>query len=419
MNILVVNWTWYPSGGDWTYVENICSLYEQNGHRVIPFSMQDEKNRPSDFEKYFIGHIDYKELHKQNKVLAGMTVLTKSIYSNEAVHNLKQLLKEIKIDLAHLNIIHRYITPGILKVLKQAGIPIVWTLHDYTILCPESTFVSNGQICEACKGGKFYNAALKKCKKNSFLASSVAGLENYVHQFLGYYQFVDYFISPSKFHYEKFKEFGVFGDRLHQLYHSYDTAKFLPVLEEHTGLSERYILFVGRLEKIKGVQTLLRAMKECPDIRLRIAGDGTEEKDLKEFASRNCPGQVRFEGKKSRDQVRNLISQSDFLVCPSEWYEVLGFTIIEAMLLGKPVIGADIGAISETVIHEQTGLLYPAGDANKLAAAIQRLYDFPDLIKSLGNSAREHVVNLTNPDKHYQRLQDIIPALRNKDEHSD
>src|ERR1035437_5855007 len=127
MNILVANWTWYPSGGDWTYIENLCKLYEQNGHKVIPFSMKDERNYVTEYSKYFIEKIDYKELNKDRTILNGIKVLTKSIYSNEAKHKIKWLLEENRIDLVHLNNIHHYITTSILSVIKEKAIPIIWT----------------------------------------------------------------------------------------------------------------------------------------------------------------------------------------------------------------------------------------------------------------------------------------------------
>ena len=126
----MVNWTWYPSGGDWTYIENLSFVYKSNGHQIIPFSMQHNENFESEYSKFFIKKIDYKSLHQKNKFVAGLDVISRGIYSFEAVNKLKALLKHVKIELAHINIIHRYITPSILKVLKDNGIPIVWTLHD-------------------------------------------------------------------------------------------------------------------------------------------------------------------------------------------------------------------------------------------------------------------------------------------------
>lgn len=407
----MVNWTWYPSGGDWTYVENLKEIYEANGHHVIPFSMIDEKNLPTPYSQYFIKKIDYKELNKKNKIIAGFEVLSKSIYSFEAINQLKRLLKNHKVGLAHLNLIHRYLTPAILRILKEANIPIVWTLHDYTIICPESTFISNNIICEACKGGNFYEATIKKCKKNSILASGVASLENYVYHFLNYYSYVDYFICPSKFHYLKFKEFNFFNDRLFQVYHSYKGNNLFQKNYKREKASQRFIVYVGRLEKIKGVLTLLRAMKNCKDINLKIIGDGSQENELKNFTLKENLKNVEFLGKKNKEEILTVLDESDFLVCPSEWYEVLGFTIVEAMFMNKPVIGSNIGAIPELVIDNETGLLFESGNAENLSKKIKYLYSQPEMILNLGIKAGKYIRELTNPSQYYENLKSFISCL--------
>ncbi|MEO6979060.1 MAG: hypothetical protein ABI113_11800, partial [Mucilaginibacter sp.] len=109
MNILVVNWAWYPTGGDWTYVENVVNIYQQQGHHVVPFSMKDDRNLPSEYNKYFIENIDYKKVNKRS-ISAGVKVVMKSIYSFEAQENLEKLLDDVNIDFAHINVIHHYIT---------------------------------------------------------------------------------------------------------------------------------------------------------------------------------------------------------------------------------------------------------------------------------------------------------------------
>ncbi len=138
LNILIVNWTWFPSGGDWTYIENLCKFYESLGHTAIPFSMTNEKNLPNPFSEYFISNIDYRELNKNKTLLSGLKAVKNSIYSTQAKSNLKILLDRHHIDLVHLNNIHHYLTPAsIIPEIKKKNIPIIWTLHDYVILCPE------------------------------------------------------------------------------------------------------------------------------------------------------------------------------------------------------------------------------------------------------------------------------------------
>ncbi|HEY8928017.1 MAG TPA: glycosyltransferase family 4 protein [Mucilaginibacter sp.] len=410
MNILVVNWAWYPTGGDWTYVENVVNMYNQKGHHVVPFSMKDERNLPTPYSEYFIENIDYKKVNKRS-ITTGVKVVMKSIYSSEAQRNLERLLNDVQIDFAHINVIHHYITPTILKILKKRNIPIIWTLHEYTPICPDSIFVSHGEVCERCYGGKFYNCITHSCKKGSYLASTVAALENYVHKYLNYYEYVDHYVCASVFQREKYKQFGFFEDKLVQIYHGYDYTEVEKVKLLPAETQERYIVFVGRLEKIKGIHTLLKAMQGCPDIQLKVVGDGTQDAELRAFKDAHQLNNVTFLGKKNKHDTLKVIKDADFLICPSECYEVLGFTAVEGMALGKPVIGAAIGGIPEMVLHNQTGLLFQPGDAITLGSHIKQLYADESLRVELGKNAFEHIRKLVDNETHFQNLRKLIPSL--------
>ncbi|MBD3747875.1 MAG: glycosyltransferase family 4 protein [Sphingobacteriales bacterium] len=412
MNILMVNWTWFPSGGDWTYIENMTKIYQDHSHQVIPFSMHHEQNMPTPYQKYFVKHINYRAINQKPKLTDSLKVLTKSIYSKEAVKNITELLQKESIDLVHLNLIHHYLTPAIIKPIKEAGIPIIWTLHDYTILCPEGTFFSNNQVCEDCKVGKFYQATIHKCKKQSTLASLVATLDNYSQHFLNFYDDVDYFICPSKFVYQKFLDFGFQTAKLHHIYHSYDLRDFkLKAKANDVQNTKPFIVFVGRLETYKGVWTLLKAMKSCKNVALKIIGTGSLEEDLKAFAQSEGLNHVSFEGKKPKEEVLNIIRQSEFLICPSEWYEVFGFILAEAMLMEKPVIGSRIGAIPEMVIDGKTGFLFSHGNERELAEKINILYQDKALAKKMGKQAAVLINEISDPSHYYQQLKKVVPIL--------
>jgi glycosyltransferase involved in cell wall biosynthesis len=374
--------------------------------------MKDDRNFPTEYSKYFIDKIDYKELNKHKNISNGIKVLTKSIYSVEAKRKIKLLLEDNQVDLVHLNNIHHYITPSILSVIKKRKIPVILTLHDYTILCPENSFISNGVICEKCRGGHYYQCAFNRCKKNSYLASSAAALENYIHKLLKVYSYVDYFICPSIFLFNKFKEYGFYTDKLIQVYYSYDLFNINNVKKNDivTG-NERYIVFVGRLEKIKGIYTLLNAMKLIPDIKLKIIGDGTQDEALKMYKNENNLQNVEFLGKRSKEEVLSILYNSEFLICPSEWYEVLGSVNLEAMLLGKPIIGSRIGAIPEMVIDGETGLLFEPGNYKKLSEKIKTLFNNKELIQKMSQNASSRIKNLMSYENHFKELKKIIPNL--------
>src|SRR5262249_15741362 len=148
----------------------------------IPFSMENERNFPSPYSEFFIKNINYRELNKNKTLFSGLKAVKNSIYSTEAKSKLRLLLEKKHIDIVHLNNIHHYLTPAsIIPEIKKKKIPIIWTLHDYVILCPNTTFISQEKVCEKCKGGKYYQCIINKCKKQSLSASFVAALESYAN----------------------------------------------------------------------------------------------------------------------------------------------------------------------------------------------------------------------------------------------
>jgi glycosyltransferase involved in cell wall biosynthesis len=409
LNILMVNWVWFQVGGDWTYVDNVRKLYQGKGHNVIPFAMKSDKDSESyGYDKYFVDFIDYKKLNANKGVISGIKALTKSIYSKQAKVNMERLLTDTKIDIAHLHNINHYITPSILPVLKKHKVPIVWTLHDYTLICPENSFISHGSICEKCKGGQFIQCGINKCKKGSYLASSLAGLENYVHRYMHLFKHVDYFLCPSEFLYKKFYEFDFFKDklRLTNLCFNFNNE----ALASQVKTDEKYILYVGRLEKIKGISTLLKAVSGL-DIPLKIVGGGNLQAEIQAFIDTNNLTNVQLLGHKTLPEVYNLITNAQFTVCPSEWYENYPFSVIEAMSFKKAIVGARIGGIPELIMNEKTGLLFESFNADDLREKIVRLWNDDNLKKELGDNAHKFISNQVSYDRHYGILRDIYSNL--------
>lgn len=413
LSILIVNWTWYPSGGDWTYVENLCKFYESLGHEVIPFSMMNEKNFISPFAEYFISNIDYQTLNRNKTFFNGFAAVKNSIYSSEAKSKLKSLLDKHHIDIVHLNNIHHYLTPAsIIPEIKRRNIPIIWTLHDYVILCPNTTFISNDTICEKCLGGKFYNCVVNRCKKQSIPASFVAALESYAINFSNPYKFIDYFICPSEFIKKKFESFGFDSTKLKQVYNLFDINSIF-TYKEHLPITDRkpYIVYVGNILKVKGIFTLVKAMVGL-DLDLYIIGGGEHFEELKTLVKSGDMSNVHVMGKMQKEEVFHYVKYSAFVVVPSEWYENLPYSLIEALLLAKPVLGADIGGIPELVLNEITGRLFQPGNATDLRSKIQAMMADNHTLTQMGNNAKEHVLKLVNYEAFGKKLSPIFESLK-------
>lgn len=411
MTILVVNWAWYPSGGDWTAIENLARLYEQNGHTVVPFSMKDQRNLRTVYDRYFIDNIDYKELNADRSLSNSIKVLRRSIYSYESRKKLGELLRDVKVDLAHLHNLGPQITCSILSLLKKNNVPIIWTLHDYGLLCPATTFVRRGRICERCRGNRFSWCTIGKCKKNSFLASFVASLAAYSRQIQDIRQYIDLFICPSQMLYNKFLEFGFEATKLAQIHNPFDIDNLgKPFRQIAPGYGD-YILYVGRIEQMKGVFSLIQSMETIPDVNLILVGDGTELDTCKKLVAARNAKNVFFLGKVGKDEVFGLIQNSLFVVCPSEWYENMPYSIVEAMLLGKPVVGSRIGGIPEFVVDRYTGLTFEPANIRDLADKINCLLWDQEKREAYGRNARDHMTRLVSFDSHYRRMKEVFRNL--------
>jgi len=417
MKILLVNWSWYPTGGDWTYVDNVRALYEMHGHEVIPLSTINEKNVPVKQPAYFVNSPDYKQLNKNKSLLNSYKAVRSSIVSSDALKKVEQALAENDIQIAHLHNIHHYITPAIIWKLKKAGVKIIWSLHDYKIICPESLFISNGKICEKCIGGNFFHCTINKCKKNSLPASMLASADAYFYHKSGIYKKVDAYLCPSNFLKNKFSSFGFSDSRLHVSNLCYNIPLIDNFIKEYdniatTGKQERYILYVGRIENIKGIRTLIYAVKGS-GIKLKIAVTGAADEELRAFVKVEQLNNIEFLGFQNKQSVFELTHHSEFVVCPSEWYENFPFSVIESFLFSKPVVGSNIGGIPELVKHGETGYLFEPGNVNDLREKLIALWNDDFTAKEMGKKARTHVYGIVNFETHWTKLNFVINSIIN------
>jgi len=157
-------------------------------------------------------------------------------------------------------------------------------------------------------------------------------------------------------------------------------------------LSQRVILYVGRLEKIKGVQYALHALREVlathPDTQFVIAGTGTYEQTLKELSAQlNLEDKVSFVGHASREELYQHYMKARCVVMPSVWPEPFGKVGIEALSVGRPVVASAVGGISEWLIDGETGVLVPPADAQALSGALLRLFSDNDLVERMSSHA--------------------------------
>lgn len=402
----MVNTRHFYGGGDSTYTFNLSDLLARHGHEIAFFAMQDNRNLPDPNADLFVSPIDFRELNQHKTLANGVKVLTRTIYSTEARRKFATLLDRSSPDIIHLQNFLNHITPSILFEARQRGLRVVWTLHDYGLVCPNSHFLIDrtGRICEACQGGHYYQAIFKRCKKDSLLASGMAAFEAYCNRWMRVLKKVDAFLTPSGFLKSKLLENGFDEKQVHHL------PLFLPQRNFWEGDQDQgYLLFLGRLEAIKGIEVLIEAARRAKEVSLLIAGSVGEP--LASRLPEILPENAKYVGLKHGQELTDLTHNALAVVLPSIWYENQPFSILEAFASGKPVIASDLGGMTELVAHGERGLLVKPGDPAELADAMHRAVTNRTLMKVMGRNARQYALDNHSPETHYQFLMKIYSQV--------
>jgi glycosyltransferase involved in cell wall biosynthesis len=401
--LLAINNYYYPRGGAEVLFLEHNRMFENVGWQVVPFAMRHGKNLPTPWVDYFPDEIEFGADYG----LAGKLVRApRVIYSRQARQRMRGLLDAVQPGIAHVHNIYHHLSPSVLPLLKQRGIPIVMTLHDLKLACPAYTMMCGGKPCERCRGGKLYNVAVNRCIKGSLALSGLVMVEAYVHRALGLYaNNVDRFVVPSRFLLEKLVQWGWARERFIHIPNFVDIDRFRPGTEPG-----RRFVYCGRLDELKGIETLVRAaaLAQQP---VTLIGSGPLEKRLRALSA-ELGADVHFPGYLTKDALVAAIAQARAVVVPSECHENAPLALLEAYAAGRPVIGSRIAGIPELVREDETGLLYPAGDVAALADALTRAAALPETrISAMGAAARAWVEKDFNAAVYLERQLALYDSL--------
>jgi glycosyltransferase involved in cell wall biosynthesis len=398
---LLVNTRHFWGTGDSTYTLNLAELLHSKGHEVVFFAMQDRRNLPDANDDLFVSHIDFRELSRHKNLVTGFRVLERFIYSTEARRKFSQMLDRFMPDIVHLQTIHAHITPSVILEAKKHGLPVVWTLHDYKLICPNAFYLidATGEICEACGRSQYYQPVLNRCKKGSFLPSSIVALEAYAHRLMRVREHVDTFLAPSIFLRNKYIEKGFSPGKVHQLPHFLRAEMFQT---DYSDRDEGYLLFLANLKPYKGIRPLLEACRLAPEIRLILAGQ--VEEPLASRLPTILPPNAHYVGMKHGEELLQLLHNALAVILPSLVYECQPFTILEAFACGKPVVASDLGGMTELVKASKGGLLVPPGDVQALAKAMRWMATHFTEAREMGHSAREYAREKHGAESHYEQI---------------
>lgn len=398
ITVLNVGQNYYINGGSDRYLFSMSALLQEKGHRVIPFASAQPRNLPSQWADYFPPSVDFQNPKPRD--------ILNFVYSVSAAGAIRKLITSAAPDVAHLHIYYGQLTASILGPLKARGIPIVQTLHEFKTVCPTYSLFSQGEICEACEGRHFWRAATRRCNRGSFLRSALSATEAYVSRWAGAIDKVDHFIAVSDFLRDKVISLGLPADKVTTIHNFMDCTGIDPA--DQPG---NYLLYFGRLERIKGIYTLLEAVTPLIDTPVFIVGDGSEMIPLQHEIGERGLKHVKLLGFKQGAELENLIRGCICTIAPSEWYETFGLTLVESFAHGRPVVASRIGGMTEVVDDGMDGFLVPPGDAVALRERLEWMTIHRTEAVEMGHRGRAKVELKFSPAHHYQQLMGVYKEL--------
>ena len=375
--VLSVHNAYRQAGGEDGVVADEMALLRSHGHEVF-------------------------EMRRDNAEIDAMSrsrLALQTLWSVRTHRQVLALIERCRPDVVHVHNTLPLISPSVYWACAQAGVPVVQTLHNFRIACPQAMFLREGRICESCIGRTPLPALRHGCYRDSRLQTAVVASMVTLHRGLGTWRDkVSRYIALNEFCRAKFVQSGLPPERV------MIKPNFANVGRDDDAGPRKGFLFAGRLAPEKGVAVLARAWEGNSELELEVAGVGPERALLE-----GLPG-VTMRGLLAQPELRQAMRGAVALVLPSLWYENFPRTLVESYGSGLPVIASRLGAMAELVEHGVTGLLFEPGDAEALRVALRWAHEHPRRMAEMGTNARARFDALYTADINYGRLLEIYRA---------
>ena len=381
--VLALHNRYVVPGGEEVAFASETALLEARGHRVVKYVVQNEP-----FSGWRKG-----------------TVGVGALWSEGSYRAVQRLIDESEPTVVHCHNTFPLISPSVYYAARRRGVPVVQTIHNYRLVCVNGLLFRDGRPCGDCVGKRVaWPGVRNACYHNSTLQStSVAGMVA-LHRMVGTWsRQVSAFVAPTFLSRSMLLKVGAPSDKVHIV------PNFVPTDPGVGRHGSDYILFVGRLSHEKGIETFVQALRALGGtVRARIVGGGPLEAwVMQEIRSMD---NVSYHGSVSKEQVAELMKDATALIVPSLCFEVFPTVIVEAFATGLPVIASGHGAMAEILEDGQTGVLFPAGDADALAHAIRSVMEDSGLRLGLARAGRANFDARYDAGHHYESLVRVYEA---------
>jgi len=365
-------------------VENEKKLLESRGHKVVLYTRNNS---------------DLDSLGLMGKLMLPIN----TVFSIKTYNEVKAIIKKEKIDILHVHNTLNLVSPSVYYAGFACKIPVVQTVHNFRLLCPGATFYRDGKICEDCLGHGLGCAIRHKCYRGSFINTLASVMTLQIHRLIGTYKKLNYICLTD---FNKKKLLNLKGIKESQIFIKPNFTSAKNTIDSASDKKDGYI-FVGRLEKIKGIDVLLKAWRILGDKapKLTICGSGDLEDKCKKYIEKYGLSCVDLLGQTPNDVVKELIQQSKALIFSTQVYEGFPVTIAESFMMHTPVIVGDIGNAGSLIEDGVTGRKFVYNSPESLAKIVEE-YESDDIEDMCDKAYEVYLKNYTE-DMNYAMLMDI------------
>ena len=396
-------------GAEGVHLDHLA-LFRDRGWECAEFAMDHRDNEPSPWQGYF------PERFEPESGLRTLSTAARFFHSEESRRKFTRLLDDFRPDVIHMHGVYHHLTNAIFKPARQRGIPIVYTLHDYKLICPAYHFYTERKgVCEGCGGGKQWRCLTGRCTGGSLFKDALYALDGLAQWHGGTPRAaIDRFVGPCRFIVDKFAEHGFDRDKLRYVPNFFESTDDAPVsaadVEALRRQHGRFVLFFGRLSAEKGVDVLIDAAAEAA-VTLVIVGDGPKRAEL-EARARDSGAACVFTGHLKGSKLWSYVEACLGVALPSVWYEIAPKSILEAQARGKPSVVTDIGGLPELVEDGVTGFVTKPADRASLTEALRKLSNLDDdALAAMGARARSGARSQFTRERYYREMTRIYAEI--------
>jgi glycosyltransferase involved in cell wall biosynthesis len=392
MNILQVHNRYKITGGEWTVLNQEYDLLKEE-HSVEQLIVDNTEELDTLFNK--------------------LKLIFTTHYNRKSREMVRKKIRKTGVEIMHVHNFFPLLSPSIFEASVEEGVPSVMTLHNYRLIYPNGYLMHDGKIDERSIRGSAYSTVSDGVYRNSVLQTAVvAHMIEYHRKRETWAKNVDCLVCLTEFAKAKFVEAGIPGEKMRVKPNFVNDAFRDKNLSEMIDQKEDYYLFIGRVSEEKGIRTLVNAWnsrKSSETPQLLILGEGPLKNELQNMSQDNT--RISWLGFVERARVLETLSKAKALIFPSEWYEGMPMTILEAFSAATPVISTNIGSQGEIVTHLTTGLQFEPGNEESLIEALEHFESMKDEHKSMSLAARREYEEKYTPEVNREKLLSIYREL--------